>query len=103
VDTYHSSVNATLIPKKLVNANPASRRWPAFENSLLQVDAALKFHFMEGWTSSLNYAFESLRKKDWQTETLNPFRPGVSASWLGNVPKNYDAHIVGVMLDYKFE
>jgi len=71
VDTYHTSVNATPIPKKLDNANPAARRRPAFEDSLLQVDAALKYHFMEVWTSSLNFAFESFRKKDRQNDTLS--------------------------------
>ncbi len=71
MDTYHTSVNATPIPKKLDNANPAARRWPAFEDSLLEVNAALKYHFMEVWTSSLNFASESFRKKDWQNDTLS--------------------------------
>jgi opacity protein-like surface antigen len=67
------------------------------------VGAALRYRFAKVWTASLNYAFESFQKKDWQTDTLDPFQPGVSAIWLGNDPKNYDAHIVGVTLRYKFE
>jgi hypothetical protein len=131
VDTYHASVTARLIPGKLdlklagnysyalgrvetwnpnatgsavFAANPNARAFPlpAYEDSLLRLDASLRYHFAKVWTASLNYAFEQFRKTNWQTDTLNPFIPGVSSIWLGNDLKNYEAHIVGVTLGYRF-
>jgi hypothetical protein len=133
VDTYHASVTARLIPKKLdlklagnysyalgrvetwtpnatgstvYNANIANaqaRRWPAFEDSLLRLEASLRYHFAQVWTASLNYAYEAFRKHDWRTDTINPFVPGDSAVYLGNDLRNYEAHIFGVTLGYRFK
>jgi hypothetical protein len=132
VDTYHASVTAGLIPKKLdlklagiysyalgrvetynpnangsaiYNANSTSnavaRPTPAFEDSLLRLDASLRYHFAKVWTASLNYAYEAFRKHDWRTDTLNPFVPNVSAVYLGNDLKNYEAHIFGATIGYQ--
>ena len=131
IDTYHASMTARLIPSKLdlkfagnyayalgrvetwnpsgtgstvFNATPAAqaRRWPAFEDSLLRLEASLRYHFSQVWTASLNYAYESFRKHDWRTDTINPFVPGNSAVYLGNDLKNYEAHIFGVTVGYTF-
>jgi len=132
VDTFHASATARLIPKKLdlklggaysyalgrtetrnpigpasgtaaQNETARAKVMPAFEDSLLRIDASLRYHFAEVWTASLNYAYEAFRKHDWRTDTLNPFQPGVSSIFLGNDLKNYDAHIVGITLGYVFK
>jgi MtrB/PioB family decaheme-associated outer membrane protein len=132
VDTFHASATAGLIPKKLdlkfggaysyalgrvENRNPIgpasgtaaqnetarAKPMPAFEDSLLRIDVALRYHFAEVWTASLNYAYERFRKQDWRTDTLNPFQPGLSSIFLGNDLKNYDAHIVGITVGYAFK
>ena len=51
----------------------------------------------------MNYAYESFRKHDWRTDTINPFVPGDSAVYLGNDLKNYEAHIFGVTIGYHFK
>ena len=132
VDTFHASATAGLIPKKLdlkfggaysyalgrvethnpigpasgtlaQNNTALGKPMPAFEDSLLRIDASLRYHFAEVWTASLNYAYEAFRKKDWRTDTLNPVQPGVSSIFLGNDLKNYDAHIVGITVGYLFK
>ena len=131
IDTYHASMTARLIPSKLdlkfagnyayalgrvetwnpsgtgstvFNATPAAqaRRLPAFEDSLLRLEASLRYHFSQVWTASLNYAYESFRKHDWRTDTINPFVPGNNAIYLGNDLKSYEAHIFGVTVGYRF-
>ncbi len=132
VDTFHVGASVALIPRRLdwnVSANysyalgrietrnpvaPTSgtavqqssataKRMPAFEDALLRLDTALRYHFLKQWTASLGYAFESFQKNDWRTDRLNPFIPGVSSVWLGNDLRNYDAHIVGLTLRYAFK
>jgi len=131
VDTYHASMTAKLIPSKLdlkfagnysyalgrvetwnpsgtgstvFNATPTAqaRRLPAFEDSLLRLEAILRYRFSQAWSASLNYAYEAFRKHDWRTDTINPFVPGSSAVYLGNDLKNYEAHIFGVTVGYVF-
>ena len=131
VDTYHASMTARLIPSKLdlkfagnyayalgrvetwnpsgtgstvFNATPnaQARRMPAFEDTLLRLEASLRYNFSLAWSASLNYAYEMFRKHDWRTDTINPFVPGDSAVYLGNDLKNYEAHIFGVTLGYRF-
>ncbi|HET7342045.1 MAG TPA: MtrB/PioB family outer membrane beta-barrel protein, partial [Methylomirabilota bacterium] len=131
VDTMHTGVNVALIPGVLdwvagVNyatatgrietrnpvapasgtaaqrASATAKPMPAVEDSLLRLDVALKYHFWKSWTATLGYAFESFQKEDWRTDTLRPFVPGVTSIFLGNDARNYDAHIVGVTLGYRF-
>jgi MtrB/PioB family decaheme-associated outer membrane protein len=78
-----------------------AKRMPAFEDSLLRLDTALRYHFWKAWTASVGYAYESFGKHDWRTDTLNPFQPSAGSSiWLGNDVRNYGAHIVGLTLGY---
>jgi MtrB/PioB family decaheme-associated outer membrane protein len=80
-----------------------AKRMPAFDDTLLRVDASLQYHFSRAWTASLNYVFESFSKHDWRTDSLNPFLPAAGNSiWLGNDQKNYTAHILGATLRYTF-
>lgn len=131
IDTYHASMTARLVPSKLdlkvagnyayalgrvetwnpsgtgspvfsATPNAQARRWPAFEDTLLRLEASLRYHFSQVWTASLNYAYESFRKHDWRTDTINPFVSGDSAVYLGNDLKNYEAHIFGVTVGYTF-
>lgn len=132
VDTYHASVTAVLIPRKLdlkVGAsyshalgrvetwnpngtgstvfdglpNNQARPWPAFEDELVRLETALRYHFNNNWTAKLFHIYESFSRTDWQTDTLNPFVPNVAAIWLGNSPKNYNVNIVGATISYRFE
>ena len=78
-----------------------AKPWPAFEDELVHIDTALRYHFSKSWTASLGYMFEAFQKKDWRTDQLNPFM-GPSAVWLGNDYRNYDAHIAALTLTYRF-
>jgi MtrB/PioB family decaheme-associated outer membrane protein len=79
-----------------------AQRFPAYTDGLLAIGGSLRYHFWKNWTASLNYAYEQWRKTNWQTDTLNPFEPGVSSIWLGNNAKNYEAQILSFNLGYRF-
>jgi MtrB/PioB family decaheme-associated outer membrane protein len=91
------------------NAAPAgvsptanARRFPAFVDSLLRLDAALRYRFREDWTATFGYAYETFGQHDWRSDTLNPFVPAVGSSiFLGTNPHGYDAHIVALTLRYR--
>jgi len=78
------------------------KRMPATVDSMLRLDAGLRYHFWKNWYTTLAYAFEVFDKNDWRTDQLNPFVPGVSSLWLGNDIKGYTAHIVALTLGYRF-
>jgi MtrB/PioB family decaheme-associated outer membrane protein len=103
VETWNPNANGSTVYNAIANSNSDARRWPAFEDSLLRLEASLRYHFGQAWTASLNYAYEAFRKHDWRTDTINPFVPGDSAVYLGNDLKNYEAHIFGVTLGYRFK
>jgi len=130
VDTFHASMTAFLIPRRLelnlggnystalgrvTTSNPVqpvsggaaaatatAQPWPAFEDELLRLEVALRFHFLKNWTASLRYLFESFDQHDWRTDQLDPFVPGQTSIWLGDDPKGYTAHILGATLGYRF-
>ena len=102
VETWNPNANGSTVYNAVANTNQVARPWPAFEDSLLRLEASLRYHFGQVWTASLNYAYESFRKHDWRTDTINPFVPGNSAVYLGNDLKNYEAHIFGVTVGYTF-
>ena len=102
VETWNPNANGSTVYNAVANTNQVARPWPAFEDSLLRLEASLRYHFSQVWTASLNYAYESFRKHDWRTDTINPFVPGNSAVYLGNDLKNYEAHIFGVTVGYTF-
>lgn len=79
-----------------------AQRMPATVDSMLRLEAAVRYHFWKGWSANLAYAFEVFEKTNWRTDELNPFIPGVSSIWLGNDIKDYIAHIVAVTLGYRF-
>jgi len=79
-----------------------AQRFPAYEDNLLHLDASLSYHFWKNWTAKLGYVFETWRKQNWQTDTLNPFIPGVSSIWLGNDLRNYTANTIYATLAYTF-
>jgi MtrB/PioB family decaheme-associated outer membrane protein len=103
VETWNPNANGSTVYNAVANTNQVARRWPAFEDSLLRLEASLRYRFAQAWTASLNYAYEAFRKHDWRTDTINPFVPGDSAVYLGNDLKNYEAHIFGVTLGYHFK
>ncbi len=80
-----------------------AQRFPAYEDNLLHLEAALSYHFLKNWTARLGYVFEQWTKENWQTDTLNPFIPGVSSIWLGNNLRNYTANTIYATLGYTFK
>lgn len=134
VDTFHLGAKIALIPGRLdwnvgmnystatgqiLTRNPngaptsgtaaqnltaSAKRMPAFDDTLIRVDSAVRYHLSKSWTVGLAYAFERFTKHDWRTDTLNPFLPGVSSSiWLGNDARNYTAHVIAATLGYRFK
>jgi MtrB/PioB family decaheme-associated outer membrane protein len=134
VDTFHVGAKLALIPGRLdwnlgmnystatgqiLTRNPngpptsgtpaqdstaTAKRMPAFEDTLIRVDTALRYHISKAWTLGLAYAYEQFTKHDWRTDTLNPFMPGVTSSiWLGVDTKDYAAHIIALTAAYRFE
>lgn len=87
------------------NRAAIAKRFPSFEDSLVRLETGLKYHFWKNWTAGVAYIFEWFEKQDWRTDTLNPFFPavGLGGIWLGNDPKDYTAHIVGLTLAYRFK
>jgi MtrB/PioB family decaheme-associated outer membrane protein len=103
VETWNPSAPGSAAVAAAAGTNAVAARFPAFEDSLLRLEASLRWHFAQAWTASLNYAYEAFRKHDWRTDTINPFVPGDSAIYLGNDLKNYEAHIFGVTIGYHFK
>lgn len=132
VDTLWLGARVTLIPRRLdwqvsgswayalgriETRNPApptsgtaaqrttaeAKPMPAFEDTLIRIDTALRYHFWKVWTLSFFYAYESFQKNDWRTDRLNPFVPGVSSIWLGTDSRNYAAHLVGLTVGYRIK
>jgi MtrB/PioB family decaheme-associated outer membrane protein len=93
------------------NVTATAKPWPAFEDQLVRLDAALKYHITKAWTATIGYAWESFEQHDWRTDNLTPFVPVPSAAgvpgqtsiWLGNDVKNYTAHIIGASIAYRFK
>ncbi len=102
VETWNPNANGSTVYNAIANSSSDARRWPAFEDSLLRLEASLRYHFGQAWTASLNYAYEAFQKHDWRTDTINPFVPGNSAVYLGNDLKSYEAHIFGMTIGYRF-
>ena len=84
------------------NAQAMAQRFPAYEDNLFHLEAALSYHFWKNWTAKVGYVFEQWTKQNWQTDTLNPYIPGVSSIWLGNDLRNYTANTIYATLAYTF-
>src|SRR5262245_60344753 len=84
------------------NATAMAQRFPAYEDNLFHLDANVSYHFWKNWTAKLGYVFEAWQQKNWQTDTLNPFIPGVTSIWLGNDLRNYTANTIYATLAYTF-
>jgi hypothetical protein len=135
-DTFYVSGKAALIPKVLdwtLSANYSTssgtretrmssatlpgavlavpgllpKRMPAYDDEMVMLTTALRYHFLKSWTASLSYTFEQFRKSDWRTDGLTPFIPQLAGTtgsiWLGNDARDYAAHILGVTLAYAFK
>ena len=84
------------------NATATAKPFPAFQDTLIRVEAQLIYYFLKNWSARLGYAFEKFDKNDWRTDTLNPYM-GVSSIWLGNNLRNYTAQMMGMTLAYQFK
>jgi len=80
-----------------------AKPFPEFEDSLLRIETAFRYHFWKAWTVTIGYAFEKFEQDDFRTNGLNPFVPGVTSIYLGNELKDYTAHIVAAALSYRFK
>jgi hypothetical protein len=93
------------------NLTATAKPFPAFDDQLIRLDAALKHHITKAWTATIGYAWESFEQHDWRTDRLTPFvpvpstagLPGQTSNWLGNDVKNYTAHIIGASVAYRFK
>jgi MtrB/PioB family decaheme-associated outer membrane protein len=103
VETRNPNVATANNISPSVNANALAQRFPAYTDSLLRLEGALLYHFTKNLTGKLYYVYEQFKQQNWQTDTLNPFVPGVASIYLGNNLQNYTAQIVGATLRYKFE
>jgi hypothetical protein len=132
IDTFRLGVNTALIPKVLdwsvmasyetalgrvetqnpipptsgtpaQNSSATAKVFPAFRDSLFRLDSALKYRFLKVWTLKLGYAFERFEKRDFRTDGLDPFVPGLSSIFFGNDLKNYTAHIIALTVGYRFK
>ena len=79
-----------------------AQRFPAYEDNLFHLEASVAYHFWKNWTAKLGYVYEQWTKQNWQTDTLNPFLPGVTSIWLGNDLRNYTANTIYATLAYTF-
>jgi MtrB/PioB family decaheme-associated outer membrane protein len=84
------------------NATATAKPFPAFQDTLIRVEASLIYYFLKNWYARVGYAFEKWDKTDFRTDTLNPFM-GVSSIWLANDLRNYTAHMMGLTLAYQFK
>jgi MtrB/PioB family decaheme-associated outer membrane protein len=84
------------------NSTATAKPFPAFQDTLIRVEASLIYYFLKNWSARVGYAFEKWDKTDFRTDTLNPFM-GVSSIWLGNDLRNYTAHMMGLTLAYQFK
>ena len=84
------------------NATATAKPFPAFQDTLIRVEASLIYYFLKNWSARVGYAFEKWDKTDFRTDTLNPFM-GVSSIWLANDLRNYTAHMMGLTLAYQFK
>ena len=63
---------------------------------------AFRYRFTKNWYARLGYFFEMFEEKNFRTDNLAPFNPGVTSIYLGNDLKDYTAHIVTMALGYSF-
>ncbi len=108
IETRNPTANVPGNPANTVVPNNAqAKRMPDFDDQLVRLETALRYHFAKSWTASLSYAFEQFQKNDWRTDNLTPFLPQLAGTngfiWLGNDLRNYTAHIAGVTLAYTFK
>jgi MtrB/PioB family decaheme-associated outer membrane protein len=84
-----------------------AKRMPAFDDHFARVDTGLRYHLSKSWTASVFYAFESFAKNDWRTDNWLAWNPILATTngfvWLGNDLKDYNAHIIGATLTYRFK
>jgi MtrB/PioB family decaheme-associated outer membrane protein len=110
--SYGSIVNRNIsgnLPGYPPIANPAglAKRMPDFDDQLLRLETKLLYHFAKSWTASVFYAFEQWRHHDWRTDNWLPYNPMMAGTPFGDVylgvdQKNYDNHMMGVTLAYRF-
>jgi MtrB/PioB family decaheme-associated outer membrane protein len=131
IHTFHVGGKATLIPEKLnavvevsystatgevrnsnplpptsgtpsQRANATVRPFPDLEDSLLRVEASLRYFLTRSWSVAVGYIFERFDQTDFRTDNLNPFVPGSASIWLGNDLEDYTAHILVMSVGYRF-
>ena len=99
----YSTAAGTVQTRNPGSSGGTAKHFPAFVDSLLRLDTALRYRYRDNWTASLGYVYETFAQRDWRTDTINPFVPAVGSSiFLGNRTNGYDAHIVAVTLGYRF-
>ena len=76
VETWNPNAPGNAAVAAAAGTNAVAARFPAFEDSLLRLEASLRWHFAQAWTASLNYAYEAFRKHDFRTDTIKSSASG---------------------------
>ena len=82
-------------------------RYPLANTNLHTLIAALRYNLTRNWSLKGEYRFEQFRETDWATDAIGTSGltnlPPTTDSYLGaRFLQNYDAHIAGFTLRYKF-
>lgn len=124
VDTVMLGVDAALIPEQLTlrlsynfsyatsqmdasnRATPtlaaaAATNFPRIRESIHLLEATLRYHFARNWTAGLRYGFEIFDQKDFRRDQMQTFMGG-NDIWLGLKTPDYTAHIISVLVGYRF-
>jgi hypothetical protein len=80
-----------------------AKPFPDVTNTLLRLGTAVRYYFAKGWYASLGYLFEKFDETNFRTDTLLPFQAATTSIYLGNDIKDYTAHIVTLVVGYRFQ
>ena len=103
VETSNPNADGSTVYNAVATTNEVARPWPAFEDSLLPARGLPPVPLLEVPDGELEPRLRVVPKHDRRTDTIKPFVPSVSAVYLGNDVKNYEAHIFGVTIGYPFK
>lgn len=129
VHTFGAGVDVVLIPDKLnmntffsqsyekgrerLEGNPGGNPlgniadYPDITHRLTQIGLNLNYHIRKNITAKLKYLYERYSETDFLIDVMKPWMGDVDSStasslFLGARVPNYEAHIVGFLLNYKF-
>ena len=82
-------------------AAAAATNFPKIRESIHLLEATVRYHFAQNWTAGLRYGFEMFDQKDFRRDQMQTFMGG-NDIWLGLRTPDYTAHIISVLVGYRF-